>query len=82
MAAVSSLIALGIAGYGAYKSITDKGPEAPIVPPPPAPADLSTPAAAGVARRARAPRRDPSLLTGPLGVATPAPVTRKTLLGS
>lgn len=85
MAAVSSIVALGLAGVSAYKALTDKGPEKPALPPAPAPVDTSAAPAAGVAARKKASvtkARSGTLLTGPSGVQTPALVQRKTLLGS
>lgn len=85
MAGVSAMIALGLAGVSAYKSLTDKGPKAPELPPAPPPIDLSASVAAGVAARKKAAAtsaRNGTLLTGPAGVQTPAMTQRKTLLGS
>lgn len=84
MAGVSGAIMLGLAGYSAYKSLTDKGPDAAKVPSAPPPVDTAAAAAAGVRTRKKSDTagRNATLLTGPMGVTTPAPVTRKTLLGS
>lgn len=76
------------AGVNVYKSLTDKGPAKPALPPAPpvdtSVADASSAAAAGARARKAAlvtsSRRD-TLLTGPMGLAAPPPVTRKTLLG-
>lgn len=85
MAGVSATIALGLAGYSAFKSLTDKGPQAPTLPTAPPPVDTTAATAAGVAARQKATapsNRNGTLLTGPSGVQAPAATTRKTLLGS
>lgn len=84
MAGITSTVLLGLAGINAAKSLFDNGPAAPVLPTAPAPVDMSSAGAAAEMARRRAAvgaRRNGTLITGPSGVA-PAPVVRKTLLGS
>lgn len=90
MAAVSTLLAAAAAGYSIYRSATAKQEAPPALPDAPA-APVASPGAdaAAAARAAAAQRRKAgsatgraaTILTGPSGVASAAPVVRKTLLG-
>ncbi len=84
-------VATGVAtAVTAVKGITEKGPEAPTVTPTPTITEEKKPiteapeVAKDIAKEAEKKRRrarTKTLLTGPRGVLTEAPVARKTLLG-
>lgn len=91
MGGVAAVASLAASAFGIYKTATAKAPETPAAPVlPPAPtvdpaADDAKARAAGVLARRRAaatPGLGSTMLTGPSGVTTPAPVAYKTLLGA
>lgn len=85
--ATSTLIAGGLAAgmlYNATRNKAPKMPALPAIPEPPPPLDRTPVEAArrAVRRKAGQSSRTRTLLTGPQGLTDPAPVQRKTLLGS
>ena len=82
MAAAVPYVIMAAQTYFTAKQVLDK-PNAvagPALPEAPKPVDATAAAAKNVRRKAKPTARE-TLLTGPAGVATPAPSTRKTLLG-
>lgn len=92
MGGVAAVASLAASAFGVYKTATAKTPDAPVAPALPAtPAPVDPMAADAKARQAgqltrrraaATPGLASTILTGPAGVTTPAPVAYKTLLGT